>query len=46
MAAAKIIVEEAGGEITNINNKKWKIDDRTFVATNKILHNKFIKLLK
>ena len=45
VAAAKIIVEEAGGKITNINNKKWEINDHTFVATNKILHNKFIKLL-
>ncbi len=45
-AAAKLIVEEAGGRITNINNEKWKINDNTLVASNKILHDKFIKLLK
>jgi myo-inositol-1(or 4)-monophosphatase len=46
IAAGKLIVEEAGGKVTDINNKKWKIDDKTFVASNKILHNKFMKLLK
>ncbi|MDP7243810.1 MAG: inositol monophosphatase family protein [Flavobacteriales bacterium] len=46
VAAAKIIVEEAGGKVTNINNKKWSINDKTVVGSNKILHNKLIKLLK
>jgi myo-inositol-1(or 4)-monophosphatase len=46
VAAAKIIVEEAGGKVTNINNKKWSINDKTIVGSNKILHNKLIKLLK
>ena len=46
IAAAKLIVEEAGGKITNINNKKWSINDKTIVGSNKILYNKFIKLLK
>ena len=46
VAAAKLIVEEAGGRVTNLDNKKWNIYDNTLVASNKILHNKFIKLLK
>ena len=46
IAAAKLIVEEANGKITNINNKKWNINDRNIVASNKILHDRFIKLLK
>lgn len=46
VAAAKLIVEEADGKITNIKNENWNIKDKTFVASNKILHNKFIKLLK
>lgn len=45
VAAAKLIVEEAGGKITNLSNKKWKLDDYSFVASNKKLHNRFIKLL-
>jgi len=46
VAAAKLIVEEAGGKITNFNNKKWNINDQTIAASNGILHNEFIKLLK
>ena len=46
VAAAKLIVEEAQGKITNINNKRWNLNDKTIVASNKILHNKFIRLLK
>jgi len=45
-AAAKLIVEEAGGKITNLNNKKWELNDKTMVASNRILHDKFIGLLK
>jgi len=46
VAAAKLVVEEAGGKITNLKSEKWDISDRTIVASNKILHGKFIKLLK
>ncbi len=45
-AAAKLIVEEAGGKVTNLSNKNWNLNDRTMVASNKMLHEKFIKLLK
>ena len=45
-AAAKLVVEEAGGKITSISNKKWELNDKTLVASNKILHNKFIKIIK
>ena len=46
IAAAKLIAEEGGCKVTNLNGKKWDIKDREVVAGNKILHNKFIKLLK
>jgi len=45
-AAAKLIVEEAKGKITNLNGKEWNTKNENLVATNGILHNKFIKLLK
>ncbi|MEK6949187.1 MAG: inositol monophosphatase family protein [Nanoarchaeota archaeon] len=45
-AAAKLIVEEAGGKVTNIKNRKWGIKDNTIAASNKVLHNKFIKIIK
>lgn len=46
VAAAKLIVEEANGKVTNVNNKKWNVSDISIVATNGILHNKFVRLLK
>ena len=46
IAAAKLIVEEARGKATNFDNKKWNINDQTIAASNGILHNEFIKLLK
>ncbi|MDP6647778.1 MAG: inositol monophosphatase family protein, partial [Candidatus Woesearchaeota archaeon] len=46
VAAAKLVVEEAGGKTTNTHNKKWAIEDRNIVGSNRILHNKFIRLLK
>jgi myo-inositol-1(or 4)-monophosphatase len=46
IAASKLIVEEAGGKVTNLEGKRWSLDDSTIVASNKILHNKFIRLLK
>ena len=44
-AAAFLIIEEAGGKVTNLKNQEWKISDRTCIATNKSLHDKFIELL-
>ena len=45
-AAAYLIINEAGGRVTNIKNEEWKTSDKTCIATNKALHNKFIKLLR
>ena len=45
-AAAYLIINEAGGRVTNIKDEEWKISDKTCIATNKALHDKFIKLLK
>ena len=46
IAAAKLIAEEANVKVTNLNGKKWDLNDKTIVASNKILHKKFIKLLR
>jgi len=45
-AAAYLIINEAGGRVTNIKNEEWKVSDKTCIATNKSLHDKFIKLIK
>ena len=45
-AAAYLIINEANGKVTNIKNEEWKIQDETCIATNKALHDKFIRLLR
>lgn len=45
-ASVKIIVEEAGGKVTDIfgNEQKYDRDINGFVASNKVLHNQLIDL--
>lgn len=45
IAAVKIIVEEAGGKVTNINGKPWELTDRNAVATNNLLHAEVVSIL-
>ncbi|MFZ5981707.1 MAG: inositol monophosphatase family protein [Candidatus Zixiibacteriota bacterium] len=44
-AAAKIIVEEAGGKITRFSGEKYSIFDKEILATNGCLHTAMKKLL-
>ncbi|MFA4954505.1 MAG: inositol monophosphatase family protein [Patescibacteria group bacterium] len=46
MPAAKIILEEAGGIMTNMRGKSWNQKSTTTLASNKRLHNKLIEYLK
>ena len=46
VAAGKLILEEANGKISGINNRIWKINDTTIVGSNNVLHDRFIKILK
>ncbi len=48
MAAVKIIVEEAGGKVTDIFGEDQRYDTETngFIASNGILHEKLVKLSK
>ena len=54
VASPTLLIEEAGGKVTDIKGKKlnFKISEKdyqknyTFVASNKALHSKIIKLLK
>ena len=45
-AAAYLIINEANGRVTNIKNGEWRISDKTCIATNKVLHDRFMKLLR
>lgn len=44
-AALKVIIEEAGGKVTNFKGEDWQLSDTTAVATNKLLHDEVIKIL-
>ena len=44
IAPFKVIVEEAGGRVTNLNGEPWSIDDKGCIAANGILHNEVMKI--
>lgn len=46
IAAGKLILEEAGGKITRYDGSKMELDSLELLATNGILHNQSIELLK
>lgn len=39
VAAGALIVQEAGGRVTNFKDRLFKVDDREILASNKILHS-------
>lgn len=45
IAPVKIIIEEAGGKVTNFQGQDWQLTDTTAVATNGLLHDQIIKIL-
>lgn len=46
VAAGYLIVEEAGGRITNFAGDKYDVFDKETLATNSILHEDMLKLIK
>lgn len=45
VVAGVIIVQEAGGKVTDYNNKAWTIDSEKIVASNGVIHDEVIKRL-
>lgn len=45
MAAAVIIIREAGGKVTNYLGEEWELGDASILAANPILHRKLFDLL-
>jgi len=45
VAASALIIEKAGGKITDAKGDKWNIFNSEIVVTNKILHKEVIELL-
>lgn len=46
IAAGILLVREAGGQVTNLEGKPWQLADRSVLATNALLHDDIIKLIK
>ena len=46
VAAPSLIVEEAGGKITDKDGKVWSIDSKNLIATNGFVHKKSLEIFK
>lgn len=46
VAPTAIIVEEAGGAVTDFKGKKWEVRDGDFLVANKLLSSELVKILK
>ncbi len=46
VVASIVIVEEAGGKISDWSGNKWSLNSDSFVASNGKIHNELIKILK
>lgn len=46
MAAATLIIREAGGRVTNLTGEEWKLGDQSILAANPILHKRFGKFFE
>jgi myo-inositol-1(or 4)-monophosphatase len=45
MAAAVVIIREAGGKVTNLKGDEWRLGDGSILAANPVLHYNLIQLL-
>ena len=45
IAPYKLMVEEAGGKLTNLEGKEWTFEDKGCIATNGLLHDDVVKIL-
>jgi|TARA_B100002003_G_C14055841_1_gene508414 myo-inositol-1(or 4)-monophosphatase len=45
IAAGLLMIEEAGGKASMLNGNPWKIKDGAFLAANKTLHPKLLKII-
>ncbi|MBU0627649.1 MAG: inositol monophosphatase [Nanoarchaeota archaeon] len=45
-SAVLLMVEEAGGKVTDLNGKRWTPEIKDYIATNGKIHNKILSVLK
>ncbi len=46
IAAGALIVEESGGKVTDINGKKWDLNKKHLVLSNRRIHEEILRVLK
>jgi len=46
VAAGALIVEESNGKVTGFKGEPWHPNNKKFVASNKKIHNKILKIIK
>ena len=46
MAAGALIVQEAGGKVTDFNDRPFHLDQKEMLASNGLIHNDMLKLLR
>lgn len=46
LSAGQLLVKEAGGKITNQKNDEWNLANDSIIASNGIIHEKLVELLK
>ncbi len=46
LAAGALIVEEAGGKVTQVDGKPWNIEAKALLASNGLLHGELLKILR
>lgn len=46
VAAGVLLVEEAGGKVSDFKGREWNLKECDFIASNSILHEKILKLVK
>ena len=44
-AAGLLLIEEAGGRCTDLSGKKWNINTKGYIASNRKIHKKILKLI-
>ena len=45
-AAGLLLIEEAGGRVSDLTGRKWNIKTRGYIASNGRIHNQILKLIK
>ena len=45
-AAGALLVEEAGGAITDMTGGQWHLDSRETLATNSLVHAEFVRIME